>query len=78
MGMNRSRSFTGTERSAHTSVRDDVIISPPIKIFVVFIFAVAALSTKTTKFAPFEKFPLYGIRSREKRTNTAIFIQNVH
>ena len=50
MGMNRSRSFTGTEQSAHTNVRDDVIISPPIKIFVVFIFAVAALSAKTMKF----------------------------
>ena len=58
MGMNRSRSFTGTEWSTHTSVHDDIIISPPIKIFMVFIFAVAALSAKTMKFCTMRKFPI--------------------
>ena len=31
--------------------------SPPIEIFVVFIFAVATLSTKTAKFCSMQKFP---------------------
>ena len=36
-------------------VHDDVIISPPIKSFVVLYFhCIAALSAKTAKFAPYE------------------------
>ena len=39
-------------------VHDDVIISPPIEIIVVFIFAVAALSTKIAKFCTIRVFSL--------------------
>ena len=47
----------------NTIVHDDVIISPPgpLKFSCFFIFAVADLSTKTTKFCTMRKFQLCGI-----------------
>ena len=47
----------GTEHShERMSIRDDVIISLPIEIFVVFILAVATLSAKITNFCTMRKF----------------------
>ena len=57
-------------QNAHTYIcmydHDDVMISPPIEVFVVFIFPIATLSAKLQNFAPCENFQLYGMSSRLK------------